>query len=239
MIELPKKSIAPERVNPKKILIYSKPKAGKTSIVAQLPKCLLLDFENGSDFVSGLKLKVNSLQELKEIGDAIKANNYPYEYGALDTITALEDMVLPYAAKLYSDTPMGKNWIGNDVRQLPQGSGYLYLRQAFFNILNEVNTWFPNLILLAHLKEKLIEKKGEEVAALDLDLTGKIRSIVTASVDAIAYLYRKENQTILNFNTSEEVICGARSPHLRNREIVIAESNANDNIKTYWDKVYV
>ena len=60
------------RVNPKRLLVYSKPKTGKTTAFAGLDNNLLIDLENGADYVEAMKLKVNSLKELYDAGKAIK-----------------------------------------------------------------------------------------------------------------------------------------------------------------------
>ena len=44
------KSKKTERMNPKRIVIYSKPKTGKTTAYAGLENNLIIDLENGSDF---------------------------------------------------------------------------------------------------------------------------------------------------------------------------------------------
>ncbi len=109
-IVLPTKKVAADRTNPKRLVIYSKPKTGKTTAYAGLDDNLILDLENGADYVEALKLKVNSLQELLEAGKAIKEAGKPYKYVTIDTVTALEDMVGPLAIKLYKQTSMGKNY---------------------------------------------------------------------------------------------------------------------------------
>lgn len=238
-MELPKSKRKAIRVNPRKLILFGPPKVGKTSLVANLPDCLLVELEpNGADFVDAMTVQASSVQELAEIGKAIKKEGYPYKYVAIDTITKLEEIILPYAATLYKGTPMGSNWTGSDVRKLPNGSGYLYLREAFFKVLEEIYTWADNIILIGHLKDKLIEKKGEEVSALELDLTGKIKSIVAADSDAIGYLYRKDNNTILSFKTNDQVICGARSEHLRNKEFNVSSLDENGNVSFSWDGIY-
>jgi len=99
-ILLPTTRSKPETQNPKNLIIFSKPKTGKTSLIAALDNCLLLDFEQGSDFVSAMKMKVDSIGTLKKIGKAIKDANSPYKYIAVDTITALEEMCIGYAEQL-------------------------------------------------------------------------------------------------------------------------------------------
>lgn len=241
MIELPTVKIAPIRANPKRLVIYSKPKAGKTSALALLDNCLILDFENGSDYVEAIKLKVDSLATLKAIGQEIVKANKPYKYIAIDTVTALEEMCIGYAKTLYQDTPMGKNFAGDNVLKLPNGAGYMYLREAFFKILDYIETLVPNdgsLILLGHLKDKMLETNGKEVSAVDLDLSGKIKSIVCAKADAIGLLSRKGDKVTLNFKTSEEVTCGARPDHLKNQEIILTEL-IDGNLKANWDKIFI
>ena len=236
-IVLPTKKVKADRVNPKRLIVYSKPKTGKTSAFAGLEGNLIIDLENGADYVEAIKVKANNLQELKEIGKAIKEASYPYEYVTIDTVTALEDMVMPLAINLYKQTAMGKNYSGDSILTLPNGAGYLYIRQAFFQVLDFIDTLAPQIILSGHIKDKQVDDKGEMVMSANIDLTGKIKSLICANADAIGYMYRKGDQTILSFKTNEEVTCGARPEHLRNEEIVISEMK-DGKLQTYWDKVY-
>lgn len=238
-IVLPTKKVAAERVNPKRLIIYSKPKTGKTTAFAGLENNLLIDLENGADYVEALKVKITSLQELLEAGKAIKEAGKPYKYVTIDTVTALEDMVMPLAIKLYRATSMGKNYDGDNVLSLPNGAGYLYLRQAFFQVLDFIDTLAPHIILSGHIKDKQVDDKGEMVLAANIDLTGKIKSLICANADAIGYMYRKGNKTILSFKTSEEVTCGARPEHLRNEEIAVTEMNEKGELEFHWDKVFI
>ena len=171
-IVLPTKKEKAERQNPKRIVIYSKPKTGKTTAYAGLENNLIIDLENGTDFVEALKVKVNSLQELLDTGKAIKAAGNPYKFITIDTVTALEDMIMPLAIKLYKATSMGKNFDGDTVITLPNGAGYLYIRQAFFQVLDFIDTLAPHIILSGHIKDKQVDDKGEMVMAANIDLTG-------------------------------------------------------------------
>ena len=47
-IILPTKKVSIERANPKRLIIYSKPKAGKTTAYSLLEDNLILDLENES-----------------------------------------------------------------------------------------------------------------------------------------------------------------------------------------------
>jgi len=252
MTVLPKKITKATRVNPKSMILFSLPKAGKTTAVAALEDCLIIDLEQGADFVDALKVDVvteadkrgtTPLHVLTELANNIeKANkekqDYVYKYIALDTVTALEDIVLPLANDLYKATPMGRNWVGSDVTTLPNGAGYRYTRLALSKVLARLEKLCDTFIILGHVRDKLVEVKGKEMTERGLDLTGKSASILCAQVDAIGYMYRDDNKTIINFQSSKNLISGARSPHLKGREIVVAESDENFNVKVDWSKIF-
>jgi hypothetical protein len=247
-INLPTGKAPAVTASPSNLIIFSKPKTGKTTLIAELDNCLLLDLENGSNYVSAMKIQANSIADIKEIGTAIFADNKPYDYIAVDTITKLEDICIPYAEELYSKTPMGKNWFNpenggklkyGNILGLPEGAGYFWTRQAFTKVIDYILTWAPYVIFVGHVKDTQLEKTGGTFNAMDLDLTGKLKRITTSNSDAIGYLYRKGNKNILSFKTNDEISCGARPEHLRNEEIVISEVDENGEYTTHWDKVFI
>lgn len=253
-IKLPMQKVKATTKSPKNLIIFSKPKVGKSSLLAELDNCLLIDLESGSDYLDAMKVKASSVEEIKEIGKQIKEANNPYDYIALDTITALEEICIPYAEVLYAKKPMGKSWFkrkadgslaqdsgkvqyGN-ILNLPNGAGYSYLREAMTKVIEYVKTLAPRIILIGHIKDVLLEKAGADFTSSDLDLTGKMKRIVTSQSDAIGYLHRKSNKNYLSFATSDSISCGARPEHLRNKEIVISEMT-DEGLKTFWNEVYI
>lgn len=244
MIVLPTVKSNPKSKNPKFLIYFGKPKSGKTTIASMLDNNLIIDLENGSEFLSALSIQARTVNDLAEIAEAIKAKNkeingYAYKYITIDNGTKLEDVALSYAAKLYKSTPMGKNWDGTDVRELPNGSGYYYLKKAFQKIIDIFKPLAPTFILICHCSDKLINKEGKELSEMSLDLTGKIARYTAADADAIGYVYRNKNQTIMNFNGGGDCIVEARADHLRGKEIVIAESDENGVITSHWDKIFL
>lgn len=243
-IVLPTAPLGAQTQNPKNLIIFSKPKVGKTELLAGLEGCLIIDLENGTDYVTAMKIKASSIKDIKNIGKAIIDAGKPYKYIAVDTITALEEMCIPYAEQLYSNTPMGKNWFTKGkaeygtILNMPQGAGYPYLREAFTKVIDYIKTLAPHVILVGHVKDTVIDKNGTDVNALELDLTGKIKRITCANSDAIGYLYRKGKQNILSFNTSDDIACGARPTHLRNQEFVLSEMT-DKGLTTNWNKVFI
>ncbi len=220
-MELPKTKIKASRKSPKNMIIYGAPKIGKTTVLSQLDDCLILDLEDGSDMVDALKVKVGNLKELGEAGKAIHEAKKPYKYVAIDTISKLEEWCEADAKVLYMQTPMGKNFEqknpGASVLSLPNGAGYLYLRIAYKKWIDRLNTLADHIILVGHLKDKMLEKKGKEVAVKDLDLTGKIKQITCANADAVGYLYRENDKTMVSFDSMDDITAGSRCEHLKGK----------------------
>lgn len=226
------------------LIIFGKPKAGKTTLASKLDNNLIIDLEGGSEFLEALAVQARSVKDLGEIANAIReeiksTGKKPYKYITLDNASRLEEICLSYAATLYRQTPMGKNYQGNDVRTLPNGSGYMYLQQAVRKVIDMFRDLCDNFILIGHLKDKMINKEGEELSEMSLDLVGKLANIICGEADAVGYVYRKKNETHISFEGGDNSVREARAPHLRGRNIVIAESDDNNNIKAYWDKIYL
>lgn len=261
-IVLPTEKSKPTRRDPRVTILYSAPKMGKTTLVSTLPNNMILDLEGGTQYLNALSMHIigisaptNESQDsfnarmalevpqyyLMEAGSAIMQAGRPFDFITVDTVTKLEDMVLPLAAAKYRATPMGKGFDGEDVRILPKGSGYLYLRLAFMELIEKLKKLADNVILVGHLKDSVIEKAGKEVDAKDLDLTGKLKQILCADADAIGYLHRgKDGEVLINFKSSDQILCGSRCDHLRGQIIKVADYDESTNELTNinWGAMY-
>tara|TARA_A100000172_G_scaffold21646_1_gene12298 strand:+ start:1549 stop:2253 length:705 start_codon:yes stop_codon:yes gene_type:complete len=230
--KLPKTIVKASRKSPKNMVIYGPPKIGKTTMLSKLDNCLIIDLEDGSDMVDALKVKVNNLGMLAAIGKEIIQEQKPYKYVAIDTISKLEEWCEVEGKRIYMKTPMGKNFEqknpGASVLSLPNGAGYLYLRIAFKQWIDRLNLLADHIILVGHLKDKMLEKKGKEVAVKDLDLTGKIKQITCANADAIGYIYRENEKTMISFDSLDDTVAGSRCDHLKGQTMPFE-----------WNKIFI
>lgn len=231
-MELPTAKIPVVRKSPRHMIVYGPPKIGKTTALAQLEGCLIIDLERGSDMVEALKIQANNLKELEALGKEIIKAGKPYKYVAIDTLTKLEEWCEEEAKALYRSTPMGKNFDkdneGQSVLSLPNGAGYLYLRMAVSKWIERLGKLADHVIFIGHLKDKMLEKKGKEVTAKDLDLTGKIRNIACAGADAIGYVYRDGDNTMISFDSEGDVNAGSRCDHLKGQVMQLD-----------WNKIFI
>lgn len=242
-MELPITKNKPKINNPRFLIIFGKPKSGKTTIVAALCNNLLIDLEGGSEFLEALSVQARNITDIGEIAQAIRNKNKEvghnfYKHITIDNVTRLEEMSMQYAITLYKQTPMGKAYTGTDIRTLPNGSGYLYLRQAIRKVIDMFKDLCDEFILIGHTKETTINKEGEELSSMELDLVGKLSTIICGEADAVGYIYRKKNETHISFEGGDNTIREARAPHLRGKNIIIADSDDDGNITTHWDLIY-
>ncbi len=252
-IKLPQEAVKKSQINPKTMVLFGKPKIGKSTAISKLENCLLIDLEGGSNYLDALKIDILKLSKeqdttpisiLKQVINQIKeankkAGKFIYKFGAIDTITALEKHVLIVANKLYQNTTQGKNWQGDDVTTLGNGAGYQYTRRALWMVLEELEECFEHLIILGHLKDKLIEKEGKEMNERGLSLTGLSSSILCGNVDAVGYMYRDDNKTMINFKPTESLTVGSRSEHLEGEKITLIESDKDGNLTVDWSKIFI
>lgn len=256
MIELPMERSKVENYNPRLMIIYGLPKAGKSSFIAAIDNNLVIDLEDGYRALAVMKVQARAVTQLREIKDAIiekgrELKHMPYKFITIDNATRLEEIALPLAAELYRATPMGASWglkldkngmplrdktgmvlpdPKADVRKLPNGAGYLYFRQALRQLIDMFKPLCETLILVCHVKEKQIRVRGEDLSQMSVDLAGKSADIICGEADAVGLITREDNKTFLSFMGGDNTLKEARCLHLRGKKFLIGESDDNNNV---------
>lgn len=245
-LTLPTSKIPASTTNPQFLVLIGREKVGKTSALAQLDNNLIIDLEGGSTFVDAMAIQCRTISDLGEAASAIRAKNKEvghnfYKHITIDNATSLEEICLGYAATLYRQQPIGKNWTGTDVRTLPQGSGYYYLRTAVLKVIDMFKELCDEFILVGHIKDTIVDDPatGEELTERSLDLVGKLAGMVCRRCDGVGYMYRSGNEVHIKFKADKNIAMGCRSEHLKNKDIVISEMDDETGVlTTHWDRIY-
>ena len=240
-IELPKKPLPKVTQDPKNLIIYGVPKIGKTTLLATLENNLIIDIEDGSDYVEALKVKVKNIKELMELCTEIKKADKPYKFITIDTVTALEEFAKPLALKLYKESPQGQNFLGTDVLTAAHGAGWGFLRTAIEKLISLISECADNIIIVGHVKDKSINSAegSTEASIKEFDLSGKTGRILAAKSDAIGFIHRDNDSNLcINFETGGEASAGARPQHLANKNIIVAERNEDGTFTSHWERIY-
>ena len=252
--------------NPRLMVLFGKPKSGKSSLMASLENNLIIDLEDGYRSLDVMVVQARNAVDIFNIKAAIEQKNKEngdkpfYRFITIDNATRLEEMCLVYAAALYRKTSMGATWgykkdaIGNilldkngkkvvdekaDVRQLPNGAGYLYMRNALKEMIGMFRPLCDTLILVCHVKDKQIKKNDEETTEMMVDLAGKTGDIICGEADAIGYVSRQGNKTLLTFKGGDNNIKGSRPLHLREKVFEVASSDDAGNLKVDMSQIFI
>ncbi len=253
--------------NPRLMVLFGKPKSGKSSLMASIDNNLIIDLEDGYRALDVMAVQARSAQDIFEIKNLIIQKNQEnggkpfYRFITIDNASRLEEMAVAYAAVLYRKTQMGANYgykkdkatgmilkdaKGNkvidpkaDVRQLPNGAGYLYMRNAIKEMVNMFKPLCDTLILVCHVKDKQIKKNDEETTEMTVDMAGKTGDIICGEADAIGYVSRQDNKTLISFVGGDNAIRGSRPLHLREKVFQVAESDKEGNLKVDMSQIFL
>lgn len=244
-------SSEPKRLEPGSLIVYSAPKVGKTALAALFPNSVTVEHEKGgADAVKIRMLEVNNPMNVMPFLEQA-ATDQSFDTLIVDTVTKWDEWSELIGTYAFMKKPQGKNFnIVDDkkvnhkheswdtVHSIGEGYGYRYSREVMTDWYKAAINTGKRVIFLAHIKDKFIESKsGDVVEAIDLNLTGKVKSIYSANVDAIAHLKRKGNKSYLSFQNLGGTVSGCRYPYLQG-SILIGESDEAGVLTAYWENVF-
>jgi hypothetical protein len=217
-MELPTSRVPASRKSPRLLTLFGQSKVGKTTTLAKLDNCLIIDTEQGTDMVDAMKVNVNNLQEFMGVLKAIKSSDNQYRYIAVDTLDNIVHWMEDFVCK-----QEGVKTIGD----LEFGKGYAIVRDNVMKIIGQLKELPTNgLILVGHRKKTLIATESDiKVNTSSLDLSGKLKNFIMADSDAIGYVFRDEDGIKVSFQADNETEAGARCEHLRGAVVDFEWSN--------------
>ena len=262
MMELPKTRSEIKNENPSFMIIFARPKQGKSTWISALDDNLVIDLEDGYRALSVLKVQARTYKDFLELRNLIvdkaktdgctrENGKKPYKFITIDNASRLEEYLNDRAGDRYrSETLAGSKWgikkdargvpilkdgkpvkdPSADITTLPNGQGYLWIRKAVKEVIDMFKPLCETLILVAHVKDKMINRDGQEMAEMSVDLTGKLSDIIAGQADAIGYMYRKGNKTYMSFQGGDDTLKEARPLHLWNKVFTVIESDDSGNI---------
>lgn len=217
-MELPTSRIPATRKSPRLLTLFGQSKVGKTTTLAKLDNCLIIDTEQGTDMVDAMKVNVSNLQEFMGVLKAIKSSENQYRYIAVDTLDNIVHWMEDFVCQ-----QEGVKTIGD----LEFGKGYAIVRDNVMKIIGQLKELPTNgLILVGHRKKTLIATESDiKVNTSSLDLSGKLKNFIMADSDAIGYVFRDEDGIKVSFQADNETEAGARCEHLRGAVVDFEWSN--------------
>jgi phage nucleotide-binding protein len=174
------------------VLVYGQPGAGKTSLSFTTQKPLLLDFDKGayrSGFRRGDVVEINNWVEIARIKPE---ELQQYSTIIIDTVGRALDFLTSHL--IDNDSKLARK----DGALTLQGYGAL--KASFAIWLKMLRTLGKDVIMLAHDKE---DKEGDNKYVRP-DIQGSSYNEIIKLADAMGYLFKTGQKTVLNFNPCEK-----------------------------------
>jgi DNA polymerase III delta prime subunit len=247
---LPTTKTKPLSDEPGFLILYGPPKVGKTSTVAQLADTLIISTEpGGTSFCECMSVEAFTYSAFEKACQDIIKEGRKYKRVCLDSVDAFERFCNVEANVRYKTSNIGMSFNGRNIlTDLPKGGGYPMFWDTIRDGLDLLTKTAPQIILVGHLKEKLLTEdvSQENADGGDLDLTGKVKNIVCSRADAIGLLKRKgrprksnlmplQTDLWINFRTTDATNCGCRIERLAGKEFIFA-THEDRNAK--WEEIF-
>lgn len=164
---------------------------------------------------------------------------------AHDDIGIVEDWVFDLALSNFLATPMGKSKLGEGLRRITdlpgQGGspGWAYVWEEFNRMMWRIRRASSKAIVIAHMRDKVVNKETGEVSDTDLDLSGKMRKILLREASATGFLFRdREANLVASFRSATNTNVGAWCRHLVGRDVILGRLDANRVTQYDWTTIY-
>ena len=182
----------------KYMLIYGKPKTGKTTLASKFPKNLLIAFEKGYNAIDGIKaVDINSWSDFKLV---------------------LRQLKKPEAQAMYDTITIDTTTIAYDMCAWGQGWGLA--KKEFESCLRQITMLGYGLVLISHIetrKEKTAD--DSEIEILAPSMPKRCYEVVNQIVDIIGYIATEwdelgNSERWLYTRQTPTVMAGSRFPYL-------------------------
>lgn len=212
-------SVISKNLSGKYLLLYSKPKVGKTSFAAQLKRNLFLATEIGYNAIDG----ITALPILKwtDIKTAVKQLKDPRARELYDTVTI---DTISIAADLCEKFVCAREGVSR-VNEIPYGQGWKMVAKELQDTLREITMSGFGLILICHSKEKasaFSDADGNTITSVEPDLSKNVYGVCNAICDLIAYINVEfdsngQSQRWLYTRQTPTIFAGSRWKYLDER----------------------
>ena len=198
----------------KYLLLYGKPKTGKTTMASRFPKNLLIAFEKGYNAIDGIKaVDINRWSEFRQV---LRQLEKPEAQAMYDTIT-IDTTTIAY--EMCEQFVCSQNGV-QSIRDIPWGQGWTLTKKEFEASLRKITMLGYGLVLISHIetrKEKMAD--DSEIEILAPSMPKRCYEVVNQIVDIIGYIATEwdddgNSQRWLYTRQTPTVMAGSRFPYL-------------------------
>lgn len=167
----------------KYILVYGKPKTGKTTLASRFPKNLLVAFEKGYNAIDGIKaIDINKWADFKLV---LRQLEKPEAREMYDTIT-IDTTTIAY--EMCEQYVCAQNAV-QSIADIPWGQGYSATKKEFEKCLRKITMLGYGLVLISHIETRKEKTSDDsEIEILAPSMPKRCYEVVNQIVDIIGYI---------------------------------------------------
>ena len=198
----------------KYLLLYGKPKTGKTTMASRFPKNLLIAFEKGYNAIDGIKaVDVNKWSEFRQV---LRQLEKPEAQAMYDTIT-IDTTTIAY--EMCEQFVCSQNGV-QSIRDIPWGQGWSLVKKEFESCLRKITMLGYGLVLISHIETRKEKTSDDsEIEILAPSMPKRCYEVVNQIVDIIGYIATEwdedgNSHRWLYTRQTPTVMAGSRFPYL-------------------------
>lgn len=176
-------SVISKDLRGKYVLLYGRPKSGKTTAACSFPRSLLVAFERGYNAIGGVRaVDITKWSDFKVVLRQLEKQEARemYETIIIDTISIAWDYCEQYVCAQFG-VPK--------IADIPWGGGYTATKKEFEGALRKITMLGYGIVLIAHNTSR-VEKtaEGGEVEIISPEMPKRAAEICNGLVDIIGYI---------------------------------------------------
>jgi len=198
----------------KYVLLYGKPKSGKTTAACSFPRSLLIAFERGYNALGGVKaVDILKWSDFKQV---LRQLEKPEARAMYDTII-IDTISIAYD---YCEQHICVQNGVQKINEIPWGGGYSAAKKEYESALRKITMLGYGLVLIAHSASRTEKTaEGSEVEIIYPDMPKRASEICNGLVDVIGYIggeYDEQGNYIRYLYTRETptLFAGSRFKYL-------------------------
>ena len=161
------------------ILVYGRPKIGKSTFCSYFDEALFIATEPGLNHLEVFKVPVNSWEKFLEVCREIAEGHHPFKTIIIDTIDNLVGFCNDYICR--------KNDIGH-ISEMPMGKGWAMSTAEFTRVISKLSMLGIGPVMVAHVKQEEIETKTKKYNRWTINVGGKSQDAILAMPDIILFM---------------------------------------------------
>lgn len=209
-----KPSVISRDLRGKYVLLYGKPKSGKTTAACAFPNSLLIAFEKGYNAIGGVRaVDITKWSDFKLVLRQLEKPEAQkmYETIIIDTISIAWDYCEQFIC--------AQNSV-QTIADIPWGGGYTAEKKEFASALRKISMLGYGIVLIAHSASRTEKTAdGSEVEVISPEMPKRAAEICNGLVDVIGYIGGEydENKNFVRYLYTREtptLFAGSRFKYL-------------------------